>query len=57
VTLGLCNITAKLPSEGHCSWPPENRSVAHKEGRGPRLRNPGIEYQWLSPYYECTNRI
>jgi len=23
VTLLLCNITAKLPSEGLCSWPPK----------------------------------
>jgi len=22
VTLGLCKITAKLPSKGLCSWPP-----------------------------------
>jgi len=22
MALGLCNITAKLPSEGLCSWPP-----------------------------------
>jgi len=35
VTLGLCNITAKLTSEGLCSGPPENRSVVPKEGRGP----------------------
>jgi len=40
VTFRLCNITAKLPSEGICSWPPENRSLARKGGRGPRLRNP-----------------
>ena len=40
VTFGLCNITAKLPSKGLCSWPPDNRSVAPKGGRGPRLRNP-----------------
>jgi len=33
VTLGLC--TAKLPSEGLCSWPPENRSVAAKGAEGP----------------------
>jgi len=40
VTLGLCNITAKLPREGLCSWHPENRSVAPK-GR--------FEKPWLSP--------
>jgi len=34
VTLELCNITAKLPSEGLCSWPSENRSVAPKGSRG-----------------------
>jgi len=28
VTLELCNITAKLPSEGLYSWPPENLFVA-----------------------------
>jgi len=44
VTLGLCNITAKLPSEGLCSCPPENRSVDHKGGRGPRLRNPVLTH-------------
>jgi len=42
VTLGLCNITAKLPSEDLCSGTPENRSVAPKGDRGPRLRNPGL---------------
>jgi len=41
-TLRLCNITAKLPSERLCSWPPENRSVVPKGDRGPRLRNPGL---------------
>ena len=41
--LGLCNITAKLPGEGLCSCLPENRSVARKRGRGPRLRNPDLE--------------
>jgi len=40
VTLGLCNITAELPSEGLFSWPPDNRYVAPNGGRGPRLRNP-----------------
>jgi len=34
VTLGLCNITAKLPNEGLCSWPPT--------GPRPRLKNPGL---------------
>jgi len=43
VTLELCNITAKLPSESFCLWPPENRSVAPREDRGPRLRNPAID--------------
>jgi len=33
-------ITAKLPSEGLCSWPPENSSVALNGGRGLGLRNP-----------------
>jgi len=33
VTLRLCNITAKLPSEGLCSLPP----------KGARLRNPDLE--------------
>ena len=28
VTLGLCNITAKLPSEGLCSWPPRGQLCA-----------------------------
>jgi len=42
VTHGLCNITAKQPSEGRCSWRLENHSVAPKGGRGPRLRNPGL---------------
>jgi len=46
VTLELCNIKTKLPSESLCSWPPENRSVASKGVRGPRLRNPeAIEAQ------------
>jgi len=35
VTLGLCNITAKLPSEDLFSWPPENRSVVSKGGERP----------------------
>ena len=35
VTLGLCDITAKLPSEGLCSCTPENRSVAPKGGEDP----------------------
>jgi len=35
VTLGLCNITAKLPSEGLCLSPPKNRSVASKGAEGP----------------------
>jgi len=34
VTIELCNITAKLHSEGLCSWPPDNRSVAPKGGMG-----------------------
>jgi len=42
VTLGLCNITAKLPSEGLCSWITENRSVAPKGDRGPSLKNPVV---------------
>jgi len=28
-------------SEGLCLWPPDNRSVAPKEARGPRLKNLG----------------
>jgi len=34
LTLGLCNITVKLPSKGRCSWGPENRSVAPKWAEG-----------------------
>jgi len=40
VTLGLCNITAKLTSEGLCSWPPENRSVAPRRGERPVWETP-----------------
>jgi len=32
-----------LPSGGLCSWPPENRSVAPKRARRPRLRNPVLD--------------
>jgi len=39
VTLELCNITEKLPSEGLCSWPLQNRSMNPKEGRRPCLKN------------------
>jgi len=35
MTLGLCNITAMLPSKGFCTLAPENCSVAPKGGRGP----------------------
>jgi len=35
VTLELSNITAKLPSEGLCSWSPENRSVVPREAEDP----------------------
>jgi len=35
VTLGLCNIKAKLPSEGLCSWAPEDRSVAPMGAESP----------------------
>jgi len=45
MTLELSNITAKLPSEGICLWLSENRSVAPKGGRGPRMRNPRIDSQ------------
>ena len=41
-SIGFCNIRAELFSKGHCSWPPGNRSVAPKRGRGSRLRNPGL---------------
>ena len=47
MTLGLCNITAKLPSEDLCSWPPENRSVAPNRGRGPRLRNSALDFLYV----------
>jgi len=40
--LAFCNITVELFSQGLCSRPPENRSVAPKGARGPRLRNHGL---------------
>jgi len=46
MTLGLCNITAKLPSEGLCLWHPENHSVAPKKGRGPHLRHSDLYFFW-----------
>ena len=47
MTLRLCNITAKLPSEGLRAWPPENRSVSPKGDRGTCLRKPGLDcYQY-----------
>jgi len=36
-------ITAELFRKGLCLWPPENRSVTPKGGRGPRLKNPGLD--------------
>ena len=46
VTLGLWKITAKLPSEGLCSWPPENHSVAPRGAT--RFEKP-----WSS-HYSCS---
>jgi len=43
MTLGLCNIMAKLPSEGLCSWSPDNHSVAPKEGWVPCFWNPTLD--------------
>ena len=38
----VVKASAKLPSEGFCSWSPENRSVAHNVDRRPHLRNPAL---------------
>ena len=38
----VVKVSEKLPSEGFCLWPPENRSVAHNGNRRPRLRNPAL---------------
>jgi len=35
MTLGLCNIRINLPSEGLCTWPPDNCSMAPKVAEGP----------------------
>jgi len=47
MTLGLCNIIAKLPREGLCLWAPENRSMAPKGSRGPHLRNPASYFKFI----------
>jgi len=44
MTLGLCNISAKLPSEDLCLWLPKNRSVVPNAGQGLRLRNPVLAH-------------
>ena len=41
-SIGFCNITAELFRKDLGSWPPENRSVDPKVGRGLRLRNPAL---------------
>jgi len=57
VTLGLCNITAKLPSENLRSWPPENRSVAPSGGRGPRLRDPGLGFHIFVSFMQLISYV
>jgi len=42
-SIGFCNITAEVVSEGLYSWPPENPCVAPKGGRVPQLRNPDLD--------------
>ena len=39
----IVKASAKLTIEGLCSWPSENRSLALKKGREPRLRNSDVE--------------
>jgi len=50
-SIRFCNITAALFSKGLCSWPLQNRSVAPKGGRGPRLRSPA-----LNPPFATTTK-
>jgi len=54
---GFCNITAELSHKGLCSWPPENRSVDPKGGRGQHLlRNPGLEgFWWIFSEHDFNN--
>jgi len=54
VTLWLCNVTAKLLSEGLCPWPQRTTSWP-QGGRGPRLRNPAINH--LSGHFDQTEIV